>query len=105
MEKISDMESPVNLDSLETLSHSDVINEMIFLGLRMNKGIALSDIRSELMQLGRCSDSSCPLVRDFDKKTAKLEKDGLVQVSSGSLALTQKGRELSNSVFAELMVD
>ena len=105
MEKISDMESPVNLDSLETLSHSDVINEMIFLGLRMNKGIALYDIRSELMQLGRCSDSSCPLVRDFDKKTAKLEKDGLVQVSSGSLALTQKGRELSNSVFAELMVD
>lgn len=74
MEKISNMESPVNLDSLETLSHSDVINEMIFLGLRMNKGIALSDIRSELMQLGRCSDSSCPLCRDFDKRPLSSKK-------------------------------
>lgn len=105
MERIRDKESPVNLDSLEKLTHSDIINEMIFLGLRMNQGIELSAIKEQLQKNYTLSSAVCEAIAVFDRKVEKLCQNGLLRMQSSRISLTQKGREISNSVFAELMVD
>lgn len=83
-------ESPVEQESLENLSFRDILNERIFLGLRMNEGILLSDFEK---------------IDDFYSKCQKLKTMELIEFCDDRIKLTQKGRELSNSVFSELMID
>lgn len=82
--------SPVDEESLENLSVRDILNERIFLGLRMNEGILLSDFEK---------------IDDFYSKCQKLKRMDLIEFCENRIRLTQKGRELSNSVFSELMID
>lgn len=82
--------SPVDEESLENLSVRDILNERIFLGLRMNEGILLSDFEK---------------IDDFYSKCQKLKRMDLIEFCDNRIRLTQKGRELSNSVFSELMID
>lgn len=105
MEKIENMESPVNPDSVEKLTSSDIVNEMIFLGLRMNQGIELTTIKEQIQKIHVRHGAALEDVAVFDTKIQKLYKDGLLKIQDKRISLTQKGREISNTVFAELMVD
>ncbi|MGL5256288.1 MAG: radical SAM family heme chaperone HemW [Proteocatella sp.] len=90
MIRLLSSKSPVDQESLENLSVRDILNERIFLGLRMNEGILLSDFEK---------------IDDFYSKCQKLKSMDLIEFCDNRIRLTQKGRELSNSVFSELMID
>lgn len=90
MLRLLESKSPTDLDSLEKLTNHDILNERIFLGLRMNTGIELSDFKQ---------------IDGFYEKCIKLKNLGLIEFFEKRIRLTQKGRELSNSVFSELMID
>lgn len=82
--------SPIDENSLEKLDEKDIINESIFLGLRMNKGIKFSEFEH---------------IDGFYDKCKGLENLELIEFFEDNIRLTQKGREVSNSVFSELMID
>ncbi|MGB5823859.1 MAG: radical SAM family heme chaperone HemW [Proteocatella sp.] len=105
MEKIEDMESPVSPDSVEKLTPSDIVNEMIFLGLRMNQGIEVAIIKEQIKKTHERHGPALEAAAIFDTKIHKLCKANLLEIQDNRISLTQKGREISNTVFAELMVD
>ena len=79
---------PLKEGSLELLSANDIINENIFLGLRMNRGIKIKELPLEALD-----------------KVDGLVKNNLVEIEKDMIKLTQKGREISNTIFVELMTD
>lgn len=79
---------PLKEGSLELLSANDIINENIFLGLRMNRGIKIKELPLEALD-----------------KVDGLVKNNLVEIEKDMIKLTQKGREISNTIFVELITD
>jgi oxygen-independent coproporphyrinogen-3 oxidase len=73
----------------ELISPLSALEEEFFLGLRLNRGIHLSDVLSRF----KAEDF------DLDRKVHDLFAAGLVELDRGILRLTSKGRLLSNEVF------
>lgn len=115
----------INIDTVEQLTNKDVFNEGIFLGLRLNKGISLSKTRHNILQLqesflkhlnheehfqhdhGGLVDSNgnpITLIEKFDNTVKDLMDINLLELNKDNIKLTQKGRELSNTVFSRLMI-
>ena len=91
-EKIILNQKPIG--EIETLSIEDKTQEKIFMGLRMNEGIKFIDFKKEFKI-------------DFEGKynnviKALLTKE-LIKKDENGIRLTQKGREISNSIFIEFM--
>ncbi|MGL5506676.1 MAG: radical SAM family heme chaperone HemW [Paraclostridium sp.] len=90
--KVSQNIKPVEEESI--LTEKDKIEEFIFMGLRMNEGINLNVFEQR-----------------FNKKIYDIYKDvidkliynKLLELSKDQLKLTQKGREISNTVFIEFI--
>ena len=78
----------------EKLSIEDKIEESIFLGLRMNEGIKFNDFHEKY---------NINFKEVYKKEINKLEKIKLIKISDEGMILTQKGREISNSVFVEFI--
>ena len=78
----------------EKLSIEDKIEESIFLGLRMNEGIKFNDFHEKY---------NINFKEVYKKEINKLEKIKLIKISDEGMTLTQKGREISNSVFVEFI--
>ena len=78
----------------EKLSIKDEIEESIFLGLRMNEGIKFKDFKIKY---------DLDFIEKYKNEIEKLEKLNLIDVNELGMRLTQKGREISNSVFVEFM--
>ena len=78
----------------EKLSIKDEIEENIFLGLRMNEGISFEYFLKKY---------NFNFKEEYKNEISKLKKTGLIHVDDKSIALTQKGREISNSVFVEFI--
>ena len=78
----------------EKLSIKDEIEESIFLGLRMNEGIKFEDFLEKY---------NFNFKEEYKNEISKLKNMGLIQVDDQFMALTQKGREISNSVFVEFI--
>ncbi|WP_278681948.1 radical SAM family heme chaperone HemW [Paraclostridium bifermentans] len=76
------------------LTKKDKIEEFIFMGLRMNEGINL-DVFKE-----RFDTDFYDIYQDVMDKLIKRE---LVIFDGKNISLTQKGREISNSVFIEFL--
>lgn len=80
---------------MEVLSSEDIYNEKIMLGLRMNEGIDIDVINS---------------IENIDvRKDIKLKIDNyivkkIIQYKKNRYFLTQKGREISNSIIIDLMI-
>ncbi len=90
----------VEPQSIEQLTAIDRFNEAIFLGLRRNIGIDLNELYQKAAQIAPLDNS----VRSrLDETVARLVQEGLLK-KDDRIALTQKGRELSNFVFVELMI-
>ena len=82
------------IDWEEKLSIKDEIEESIFLGLRMNEGIKFKDFKIKY---------DLDFIEKYKNEIEKLEKLNLIDVNELGMRLTQKGREISNSVFVEFM--
>lgn len=78
----------------EKLGIKDEIEENIFLGLRMNEGIKFKDFYEKY---------NFNFYEKYKDEIEKLKKIKLIEINSDGIRLTQKGREISNSVFVEFM--
>jgi oxygen-independent coproporphyrinogen-3 oxidase len=89
--KDSGWETPHRLDREEEME------EAWFLGLRLNEGVSLGALRQEF---------SSSAVREFLSTIWELEDDGLVTFVDGDrVALTARGRLLSNDVFERFLAE
>ena len=82
------------IDWEEELSIKDEIEESIFLGLRMNEGIKFKDFHKKY---------DFNFEEEYKDEIVKLEEMELIKIENEGMKLTQKGREISNSVFVEFM--
>ncbi|MCC0629966.1 MULTISPECIES: radical SAM family heme chaperone HemW [unclassified Clostridioides] len=78
----------------ENLSIKDMIEEKIFMGLRMNKGIKFEDFKKKF---------GIDFREKYSKQIEMLSTRRLINKSFEGIQLTQKGREISNSIFIEFM--
>ncbi|MGA8530680.1 MAG: radical SAM family heme chaperone HemW [Acidobacteriaceae bacterium] len=79
------------------LSRDEELEETWFLGLRMNEGVSLAALRQAFSAAG---------VRDCLATVADLERQNLITFSGGDrVALTPRGRLLSNDVFARFLAE
>ena len=85
-------EKPIEWE--EKLSIKDEIEESIFLGLRMNEGIQISDFKEKY---------NYDFEKEYKNEIEKLSKMELIEIDNNRMKLTQKGREISNSVFVEFI--
>ena len=72
------------------------LEESFFLGLRLNRGVSIPRLKEQF------GDDA---VDGYQSVIAELSTDGLVEVNSGCLRLTARGRLLSNEVFARFLRD
>lgn len=91
-QKILENKKPI--DSIDKLSIEDKIQEKIFMGLRMNKGIKFEDFKKEF---------NLDFKQKYSKQIKKLTEQDLIKETIKGIYLTQKGREISNTVFIEFM--
>lgn len=90
---IATKEKPIK--DIDILDKKDLYNEKIFLGLRQNKGIDIARI-CELLDEKE---------RDYMKKVLeKYSEKGYIEFKDSLICLTQSGREVSNSIFVDLMI-
>ena len=85
-------EKPIEWE--EKLSIKDEIEESIFLGVRMNEGIQISDFKEKY---------NFDFEKEYKNEIEKLSKMELIEIDNNRMKLTQKGREISNSVFVEFI--
>ena len=85
-------EKPIEWE--EKLSIKDEIEESIFLGLRMNEGIQISDFKEKY---------NFDFEKEYKNEIEKLSKMELIEIDNNLMKITQKGREISNSVFVEFI--
>ena len=90
--KISQNIKPIEEETI--LSEKDKIEEFIFMGLRMNEGISLK-VFKERFSISIEDIYKEPIEKLIDSKLLELDKD--------NLKLTQKGREISITVFIEFI--
>jgi len=81
-------------DEVNRLSREGELEEEWFLGLRLNKGVNLSELRAEF---------GSEALRAFDSILTGLECDGLIAWTDDRVALTPRGRLVSNEVFERFL--
>jgi len=84
------------IETQDSLSTNDQMEEFMFLGLRMMEGVSIAEFEK---QFGK------PLQEIYGKQISKLEKQGLLQFKeeTGRYALTLQGIDVSNQVFVEFI--
>lgn len=82
------------IDNIEELSIEDKIQEKIFMGLRMNEGISFDDFKKQF---------NIDFKQKYEKEIQKLSEEKLIKLSEEKMSLTQKGKEISNTVFVEFI--
>jgi len=76
------------------LSERDAFEESVFLGLRLNEGLSVTDLRERF---------PTAWVRSCEDRVEQLVRDGFMQVENGRWRLTTRGRLVSSEVFGELL--
>ncbi len=79
----------------EELTRTQQMEEFVFLGLRKMQGISLQLFESTF---GRA------IYEYYGQNIAKMQKENLVIIEDGYLRLTEKGIDISNYVFGELLL-
>lgn len=78
----------------EALTPEREMEEAWFLGLRMNEGVELAEILAEFGEAA---------VAEFEPVISELTDEGLVTREAGRVALTMRGRLISNDVFGRFL--
>ena len=80
----------------DKLSIKACMEETMFLGLRMDEGVSVSDFERKF-------GSSIQSV--YGNTIDKLDREALVVIENGYIKLTEKGLEVSNAVLSEFLLD
>ncbi len=83
-------------DSLTLVNQQAAIEESFFLGLRMNRGISLDELRNRF---------GTAAIDGYSSTIDELNEAGLLEEAANRLRLTARGRLLSNEVFARFLRD
>jgi oxygen-independent coproporphyrinogen-3 oxidase len=78
------------------VDENDAIEEVFFLGLRLNRGIDLTVV---------ADDYGRDAVERYHEEITELHESGLVELKDGWLRLTPRGQLLSNEVFERFLED
>ena len=78
----------------ERVDHDAELEEAWFLGLRLRDGISLERMRAEF---------GAPAIAAYDGVLSELAAEGLLMSSGDCVALTMRGRMLSNEAFARFL--
>jgi putative oxygen-independent coproporphyrinogen III oxidase len=81
-------------DDARTLSRAEELEEAWFLGLRLNGGVDLKELRTEF---------GTTAVNEFESLLVDLECDELIAWTEERVVLTARGRLLSNEVFGRFL--
>ena len=81
--------------SEQMLTRKDEVEEYMFLGLRMDKGVTMSEFQRLF---------NIPFRDVYGETTDSLERDGLIEVNGDSIRLTEYGRDVSNYVLSEYII-
>ena len=76
------------------LEKDEIVSEYLFLGLRMNEGISLLDFKEKF---------GFDIFSKYKDAIEKHLNEGLLIVNKEKIALTEKGRDLSNYVFVDFV--
>ena len=82
-------------EDVEALSVSEQMEESIFLGLRKTEGISCREFREKFGQT---------LDEVYGEQIRRFEKLGLMEREKDRLRLTERGIDVSNSIFVEFML-
>ena len=88
------LRQPVKREEVQILSSKDQMSEMLFLGLRQNQGILLSDFKENY---------HVTIEEVFPGIIEKHIRNKLLQIQNGRLQLTSLGMDLSNQVFVDFI--
>jgi oxygen-independent coproporphyrinogen-3 oxidase len=80
--------------SMNRVKAREAFEEAVFLGLRLNEGVAENALRAQFTQAW---------VNECAERVAMLAREGLMSVDSGRWRLTARGRLVSSEVFGELL--
>ena len=89
---LADNKKPISEKNI--LSKKDEMEEFIFMGLRMNNGINLDEFYEKF---------NVNFKHKYNNILDKLKNLNLIIEQNNNIALTQRGRELSNTVFIEFI--
>jgi oxygen-independent coproporphyrinogen III oxidase len=78
----------------DIIGREEAFEESLFLGLRLNEGVVLNSLRSEF------GDT---LLEDVMPALLDVRDAGLLEMDSGLIRLTARGRMVSNEVFSRLL--
>jgi oxygen-independent coproporphyrinogen III oxidase len=78
----------------DIIRREEAFEESLFLGLRLNEGVALDKLRGEF---GTMLDDAMPAL-------IEVRDAGLLEMLSGLIRLTPRGRMVSNEVFSRLLL-
>jgi oxygen-independent coproporphyrinogen-3 oxidase len=79
----------------DIIGREEAFEESLFLGLRLNEGVALSGLRGEF------GDA---MLEDAMPALLEVRDAGLLEMDSGLIRLTARGRMVSNEVFSRLLL-
>jgi len=82
-------------EQTEKLSENEKMEEFMFMGLRMNKGIEKSEFFSRF---------KCDITDVYEKQLSELFEEKLIAESSGRIFLTPYGMDISNFVFEKFII-
>ncbi|WDC83900.1 hypothetical protein PL321_15850 [Caloramator sp. mosi_1] len=78
------------MEETVVLTEEEHMEEFMFLGLRMNKGINVNKFKKLFNQ---------DIMKVYGKQILDLTNKGLIEKCGENIRLTEKGRDLSNLVF------
>jgi oxygen-independent coproporphyrinogen-3 oxidase len=80
---------------LDVIGRVEAFEESLFLGLRLNEGVDLGDLRSEFGE---------DLLNDAMRALLEVRDAGLLELEADRMRLTTSGRMASNEVFSRLLI-
>jgi oxygen-independent coproporphyrinogen-3 oxidase len=80
---------------VDVIGRDEAFEESLFLGLRLNEGIDLDDLRSQFSEA---------MLRNAMSALLEVRDAGLLELNSDRACLTARGRLASNEVFSRLLV-
>ncbi len=100
IKKYIEIISGFNLDTIREdvnrLSSKDCMEEFMFLGLRLCRGVEISEFKKNF---------GCDIFEIYGKIIEQYIENDLLEISEGYLRLTEKGLDVSNTVMADFLLD
>lgn len=83
-------------EEIELLSEKDLMEEFMFLGLRLKKGISEQEF---MEKFGKTVEEV------YQKVLNRLTEEGVLERKNGRIRLSEKGTDVANYVMAEFLLD